>query len=88
MENNKVDKHVKVDCHKKAAGFYQEAAKHHLEAAKFCEAGDCGKAAVETLTAFGFAAAGKKQLKKIALHCADIHCCDDKNTHCSNEKHK
>ncbi|MDP1574602.1 MAG: hypothetical protein Q8L78_06705 [Coxiellaceae bacterium] len=88
MENKKIDKHTKADCHKKAAGYYQEAAKHHLEAAKHCEADDCAKAALETVKAFGFASAGKKQLKKVAFHCAGIDCCADKEAHCSNEKHK
>lgn len=82
MENKKIDKHVKADCHKKAAHLYQEAAKHHLEAAKHCEAEDCGKAAIDTLKAYAFACAAKKHVKKIAMHCAGIdctcHCCDEK----------
>ena len=88
MENNKLDAHSKAECHKKAAGFHQEAAKHHLEAAKHSEAGECGKAAIETLKAYGFACAAKKHLKKVALQCADIHCCDEKKAPCCNEKHK
>lgn len=88
MENKKLDKHSKAACHKKAAEYYQSAAKHHLEAAKYCEADDCGKAAIETLKAYGFACAGKKHLKKIALHCADIHCCDDAHGHCCDHEKK
>lgn len=87
MEDKKMDKHKKVECHKKAAEYYQEAAKHHLEAAKHCEAEDCGKAAIDTLKAFGFACAAKKHFKKIAMHCADIQCCEEHSAHsCCHEK--
>ncbi|MCX7124404.1 MAG: hypothetical protein NTU49_01360 [Gammaproteobacteria bacterium] len=76
MEDKKMDKHKKSECHKKIAGYLQEAAKLHLEAAKHCEADDCGKAAGDTLKAFGFICAAKKHVKKMAMHCAGIECCD------------
>ena len=82
MDNKSCDKHKKSDCHKKAAEYYKQAAHEHLEAAKYCEADDCGKAAIASQKAFGFACAAKKHVKRIAMHCAGIdcscHCCEKK----------
>ena len=45
-----------IDGHKQAAAHHIEAAKHHLEAAKNHEKGDHGKAAHNTMLAYGHAA--------------------------------
>ena len=57
-----------IENHKQAAANHIEAAKHHLEAAKNHEAGDHGKAAHNTVLAYGHSAIAGGFLKDDAKH--------------------
>jgi len=86
MDDQHIDKKKKADCHRKIADYLQQASTLHLEAAKHCEAEDCGKAAIDTLKALGFMSAAKKGIKKIAKHYAGIPCCHEKCDACGCHK--
>lgn len=61
---NPIDKNAKgIENHRKAAMHLEMAAKSHLEAANYQEAGDHAKAAQSTITAHGHVSLARKTQK-------------------------